>query len=105
MREGEGKRAFGLLEGSPTITFAVEGAERMLPYHSFVKGRLEKGKIALQFGDLVISIEGDPLQELWEGLQMQDVRWIRISPGGNAEPGECVVTRLSIRNASESSQG
>ena len=105
MSMGGGKRAFLLLEGSPTITFAADGAERMLPYHSFVKGRFGKGKITLQYGDLVIAIEGDPLQELWEGLQTQDVRWVQVSQGGGAEPGECVISRISIRNASESSQG
>ena len=105
MREREDKRAFLLLDGSPTITFAADGAERMLPYHSFVKGRLEKGKIALQFGDLVIAIDGDPLQELWEGLQTQDVRRVQVSPGGGAEAGECVITRISIRIASDSTQG
>lgn len=70
----------------------------MLPYHSFSEGRLEGGSLELQFGDLVVVIEGEELDELWEGLQLQDVRLIRVIANGSPSDGECCVRRLSIRN-------
>jgi hypothetical protein len=95
-------KSFTMLEGTPTITFVTSEIQRMVPYHSFVTGSLEHERITLQFGDLLVQVEGEALDELWEGLQLQDVRSICAPERRSATLGECSVTRISMRNTSDS---
>lgn len=102
MKSDPQMRAFTMTEGTPTVTFVSEQVQRMLPYHSFVRGRFEGGRITLHFGDLLVIVDGESLEELWEGLQLQDVRIVRSLGAASTEAGECSIKRIAIRNAAES---
>lgn len=84
---------FTLLAGTPTITFQLEeGHEMMLPYHSFKQGFFREHHISLIFADGNVMIAGKHMRELWEHLQIQDVRFIK--PKKADTKGEIVLTSV-----------
>lgn len=98
-------RPFVLLEGTPTLCLVFGDSELLLPYHSFVSGLLDKRGIQLDFGDFKALIEGEVMDELWEALQLQDVRKVFESGTGRKEGGECMVRRISVQQAAKADSG
>lgn len=91
--------AFEVEAGTPTISFRNGKVERMLPYHSFLHGHFENEAIELTFQDFVVKIAGSELGLLWQPLQLQDVRCVRVlerSPQAAPESETCVVTSIRI---------
>lgn len=86
--------------GTPTLTVELEREARMLPWSAFVSGIFDGGRIALNFTDWRIVIEGDRLKELWSSLQLQDVRVIRMSPLGSrqADEDDYLIRSLSMHS-------
>ena len=87
--------AYQLTPGCPTFTFGDGSIERTFPYNSFKDSTFfnyEGETIDLYFENGYIKMKGENLRELWQHLQMQDVRSVRCNP--NAEQGEVKITEM-----------
>jgi len=80
--------------GTPTITMVLEDSEKMIPYVSFRDADKQGDCITVRFHDWIITITGKSLDNLWQQLQLQDVRVIRKSP--LAVEGDCCITRMVV---------
>ncbi len=81
--------------GTPTLTVELESEARMIPWNSFVSGIFVEDRITLNFSDWLITIDGERLEELWSGLQLQDVRVMRSATNGDQH--ECLIRDLSMQ--------
>jgi len=66
----------------------------MLPWSAFQQGVFEKDTVVLKFNGLEIEVGGRDLRELWQAVQLQDVRVIRILQ--EVAQGDCHVQSLQV---------
>ena len=67
--------------GTPTLTLIPDPEypeQKMLPWHSLMEGEYDGDNILLVFQEYNVTLKGEHLDELWQSIQLQDVRWIRV---------------------------
>ncbi|MFD2256848.1 hypothetical protein ACFSSA_09185 [Luteolibacter algae] len=94
MRELEIDEPFEVMQGCPTVCFKVGGNATMLPWSAFSSARISNDRITLEFGDRIVTVEGNLLEVLWRLIQLQDVREVKV--GGEADAKQCRIEAITI---------
>jgi hypothetical protein len=93
--EFEVRECFDLEPGCPTLTVVLDEGESMLPWSRFESGEYTDSRIDLFFGEkTVVVIEGESLRKIWEAVQLQDLRQVRLSR--ESDNGQSQVTSLMV---------
>jgi len=91
------EECFKVEDGTPTLTVQQETHQWMVSWIHFRHAIWQGEIISLHFQGWLVVIQGRNLKELWEALQLQQVRFVFLSSAGLVNG--CVVLELDVRPA------
>lgn len=96
MNQEEKNRPYYEVEvGTPTLTIEHDGGRTMLPYSSLEAAELhEDGSLMIFFASWMVEVRGELPQELWDSLQLFDLRVLRMVE--QKDEDGCFIQHLSM---------
>ena len=94
-REEKNRPYYEIEVGTPTLTIEHGSKRMMLPYSSFEVAEFrEDGSVMIFFASWIVEVRGELPPELWDSLQLFDLRVLRVAE--RKDEDGCLIQHLSL---------